>query len=727
MKTFTQLLRQLVKSAMGILLVAAAVMTLISGVGQQVSTQSTRKSIEYQYDTVALFNKKDFGVQTDMSAEELEWLNQSAAGHPDIIKSISNSWLFTGYSPDISPINYTTIKNPPFSVNSLVNYASDEETLYQFDALSCAMLEITILEIDENTAESRKFITVTDVDGSQSELGETYYVKKHCLGRVESVICLQEGYASPIGRDIYLDITAPTMEDLEAMELEVGGRYLIYTEEYIDLDWVLRQRISEDDNNFRLPFDKSKVYTSHPYGLDTVDSNGTVYNYYENTVGDEKVYKAFASASLYMADSCAATVCDYSELPWMPMGFDEYGALAGYQRITDCKPDFVHYNPNDSQNMDISEEGAEVIPQSEYEQYYSVPTIAKLTEGQSAEEFLSSKKGVEWSEKLSDMDINNHALPLIAVDKIGYQADFAREQARIVEGRDFSEKELSDGSRVAIISQSLAAANNISVGDTIDLSSYSYDYNIPHDRSLREMYTFSFPHTALYSKRFGFETDAQKFEVVGLYRGENEWANSESSYGFTPNTVFIPKSAVSSAKRYFTRNGGMFLSVVLQNGKADEFLELAKEAGLSAEFTTFDRGYSGITEALESYMRVSSKAAYVGAAAFVVITVLFLALFVFTRAKTVSVMNALGARTKDKLSYVFLSGMGLALPGCVLGCAVSVAAWDNITRKLMEINSVSVEINSSPAGMCAALALIGAAVIAVGVIACAGAVVGKKR
>ena len=163
----------------------------------------------------------------------------------------------------------------------------------------------------------------------------------------------------------------------------------------------------------------------------------------------------------------------------MPMGFDEYGAPAGYQRITDRKPDFVSYNPNDSQNMDISEEGAEVIPQSEYEQYYSVPTIAKLTEGQSAEEFLSSKKGVEWSEMLSDLDINNHALPLIAVDKIGYQADFAREQARIVEGRDFSEKELSDGSRVAIISQSLAAANNISVGDTIDLSSYSYDYNIP--------------------------------------------------------------------------------------------------------------------------------------------------------------------------------------------------------------------------------------------------------
>ncbi len=101
----------------------------------------------------------------------------------------------------------------------------------------------------------------------------------------------------------------------------------------------------------------------------------------------------------------------------------------------------------------------------------------------------------------------------------------------------------------------------------------------------------SFPHTALYSKRFGFETDEQKFEVVGLYRGENKWANSESSYGFTPNTVFIPKSAVSFARN--DSNGGMFLSVVLQNGKADEFLELAKEAGLLAEFTTFDRGYSG--------------------------------------------------------------------------------------------------------------------------------------
>lgn len=726
MKTFKQLLRQPVRSAMGILLVAAAMMMLICGVGQQVSTQVTRKSIEYQYDTVALYYKKAFGRQTDMSAEELDWLNRTAAEHPDVVKSISNSWLFTGYAPGISPINYTSVKEPPSSGSSLVYYMPDSGIQYQFDALSCAMLEVSIKEIDGEISESEKFITVTDAEGNQSKLSETYYAKMKCVGRVEGAVGLEKGYSSPVGRDIYLDTIAPTLEDLQDMGLEVGGRYLIYTEEYIDLDWILRQRISEDEDNFRLPFDAAKVYQKHPYGLDTVDSIGTVYNYYENTVGGKKVYKAFVSDDLYMANSCAATVCDYSKLPWMPMGFDEYGAPSGYKRITDRKPDFVSCNQSNSQNMDISEADADVIPQSEYEEYYSVPTVVRLPDGQSAADFISSQEAGEWSEKLEDMDINNHALPLMAVDKIGYQADFAREQARIVEGRDFSEKELAEGRDVVILSQSLAAANNISVGDMIELSAYSFDYNIPHDSSSKEMSMFSFPHTALYSKRFGFETDARKFEVVGLYRGENEWSNSESSYGFTPNTIFVPKSAMASAERYFPRNGGMFLSAVLQNGRAEEFSELVGEAGLSAQFTTFDRGYSAITEALENYLTVSSKAAYVGAAAFILITVLFLVLFVFTKSSTVAIMNALGARTKDKLGYVCLSGIGLALPGSILGCVLSVAAWDKITRRLMEISSVSVEINSSPAGMCIALASIGAAVITAGILASAGAVVGRK-
>lgn len=115
-----------------------------------------------------------------------------------------------------------------------------------------------------------------------------------------------------------------------------------------------------------------------------------------------------------------------------------------------------------------------------------------------------------------------------------------------------------------------------------------------------------------------------------------------------------------------------------------------------------------------------------GAAAFILITLLFLVLFVFTKSSTVAIMNALGARTKDNLSYVFLSGMGLALPGSILGCVISFATWDKITQRLMEMNSVSVEINSSPAGICIVLALIGAAVIVVGVLASA-MVVGRKK
>ena len=237
------------------------------------------------------------------------------------------------------------------------------------------------------------------------------------------------------------------------------------------------------------------------------------------------------------------------------------------------------------------------VPAEEYIPDYRVPTMARL-EGE-AEDFLASEEGFLWRQALKEMEISNHGFPVLAVEKLGYQAAFVRGQTRIVEGRDFTEEERSGGSRVCILSESLAAANGLKVGDTIDLRYYGYDYNIAAQQE--SMSRTSSPSAAIYSRREGFLAETEKYRIVGLYRQNNAWRNGDDPYGFTPNTVFVPKASVSG--EMMTKKGGVYYSIVLQNGKKYEFEELQREAGYPDLFLCTDQGYSQIRDTARSGRR----------------------------------------------------------------------------------------------------------------------------
>lgn len=176
------------------------------------------------------------------------------------------------------------------------------------------------------------------------------------------------------------------------------------------------------------------------------------------------------------------------------------------------------------------------ISAEEYVPNYCVPTIVKLDS--TAEDYLRSEEGVLWRTTLAEMEISHHGFPVLAVDKLGYQVTFAREQARIIEGRDFAESERINGSKVCIISETVATANGLKVGDTIDLQTYGYDLNINvQQKELRQ--STSFPSAAVYSRAMGFTSNMESYTIVGLYRQTNAWQNQADPYGMTPNTIFV--------------------------------------------------------------------------------------------------------------------------------------------------------------------------------------------
>lgn len=678
MKSIKQLLRQPVKTIAGIVLVALAVAILVTCVGQYAAAALTRSEMDRQYDTVVLTTDADRSLSWPESGEYYEWYqdlveNRTVGERTDIVKTISNTGLLSAYIPQMTPDNYTRYDD--FSGN----YGTGELGV----PYNCTVLVVTLNEIGTEVAEDK--VSVNGNDGSYAEIDKCASIS--CRGTVDQVIALQEGFNSPEGFTINLTVKAANKAALEAMDLKTGQRYLVYGMDYFDDDWFFRQQIAEDEWNFAQPFDMSKVYKDHPLGPDYEwTENEWEWYYYENIVKDEKVYVGFDADSLStQLRNCSLTVCDYASLSHVVFQMDENNNILGFEGLTDQRVLL------EDEHSDLMQQyGSTLISKVEYMQMYSVPTIAELKA--SVGDFLNSADGKVWQTVLKSIEVNNHAFPVLAVDKLGYQAEFAREQARIVQGRDFTQAELENGEKVCIISESQAVANGLSVGDTISMQTYHHDPNITEHVLGTHYPNEASPYASFYSQARGFSSEPESYTIVGLYRLDNE-RGGKSSYGFTSSTLFIPKNSASGS--VVTSDGGVFRSIILQNGKLDAFNEALEEVGYKEMFVAYDQGYSEIVTALESYETVSSRALYVGIGAYAAVMLLFILLYPMRQGSVLVTMGSLGATRGKKLRHLLASSAGILLPGSALGAVAGGLLWEKVAAELMAAVNVSIPLEAN--------------------------------
>ena len=339
--------------------------------------------------------------------------------------------------------------------------------------------------------------------------------------------------------------------------------------------------------------------------------------------------------------------------------------------------------PNINWDRWITDENGELIQitQEEYRQRYSVPTIVHIVGD--AQEYLQSESGQRWTEQIALMEVNYQVFPVVGVDKLGYVADFARETARIVEGRDFTQEELESGAKVCIISETLAAANGLGVGDTISPQFYNYDWDSPNQAFISDGKGVVNPSAYTYTANTEFVGNAEEYVIVGLYRQDNAWGDvSENLYSFIPNTIFVPKVSVSADMDY--GNQAFFQTLVLENGTIAEFRAVVDEAGYEDLFVYYDQGYSTISASLHNYKEVAQRAMMVGVIVYGVILVLFLLLFPGSQRKVLSTMKALGTHRRCKITHVFMYGAGILLPGTVIGTGAGMLLWQRVVNALAE-------------------------------------------
>ena len=320
------------------------------------------------------------------------------------------------------------------------------------------------------------------------------------------------------------------------------------------------------------------------------------------------------------------------------------------------------------------------------------PTLVHL-EG-SVEDFLASEEATEWNEVMERMEINYHAFPIIGVDRLEHVAEFARGNAHIVEGRNFTLEELATGAKVCLISYDLAQANGIQLGDTLSTSFYSHVDNVPYQGYLSEGVGLVKPAAYFYTAATEM-SEAQGYTVIGFYAQINEpWKfDPVNGFAFTPNVIFAPFNSVSVPMEQ--PGQGMFYAVELENGTMFEFEELAIEAGLESLFACYDGGFYLVEESIEMFQQTANRAVLVGVAVYGILLLLYLLLFPAQEKKTLRTMNSLGAPRKTRFAYLLTTVLGTLLPGTLLGMGLGAALWGVVAQKILDRSGAAftVELN----------------------------------
>lgn len=683
MKSVKQIMRQPLKTTTGIILMTLAVAILCICVGQSFAAKTTAESLNNRFTTIAipaglqmvdeLVIKPSVTLPDDLRL----WLEETAAEHPNVVKGIMKQGILSAHIPGLTPLNYTQGK-----------YIAEELTSGNFafhffepdpygTPYSCAMFVITLEEVSEPTANTKTYTVEKELQESDFSSYAEYQeylknVKEETVavgytikfsGTITNVVSLQEGFRDPTGMIARLSMTVPTLEQIERLNLIPGQQYLVYGTDYYDEDWAFRGLLGHEDNQNPIKIDsfdmsQLKVLTEEelqkysgypPYSMP--------YARYGSLLLTKAEYERINAISMTL--STPVSLLQYEEIR------DEVGNLLELRKVTTI-------NYTDLNGEEIT------VDYDDYIQRYTIPTITQLNG--SVEDFLKTDEGVLWNTALERDAINNSAFAVIGVDKLGYMADFARQNAQIVEGRDFTEEETSNGSQVCVIHEALAAANGLKIGDTITANFYQTDFSLPYQSNKNQKRGLLNPSASLYFDTTPF-TETAEYTIVGFYRTNELWCDvSENEYGFSPNTIFVPKTSVETDMEY--GDSVLFTTPAIQNGQLDAFRELVGMAGYSERFVYHDQGYSVIAGNFHNYEDLAEQVLVVGAAVYAVILLLFLLLYPHSQGKVVATMESLGVPIEKRFGHVMLSAIAVIAPATILGASLGMLLWQSVVSGL---------------------------------------------
>lgn len=693
MYSFRQLFRQPMKTLSGVLLVGLAVAVLCVSFAQVLAAEQTTEMLKQTFKTVALTK--------GMTETEEAWMEQFCADNPQIITEDVNHLLASGYISALTQDNETAHLQPLTHMND--HYLSEPDT----PVYSAAMLEITLTALDVQEGEETRYRPMED-GNSISGIKSTYDGYTVTLfGRIDRVIGLEEGYSDPTDFQLRIFLRTKDRQEYLDLGLEVGGRYLIYTEEYVDADFLLRNAIMNRgivtfwEEGVEVPawhMEALETFTDYYFDQDAYfqdamnNPNGVNRNdYYVTRTGyklriGDLIYRVNGN-QLEMFRTAEVTLENAGGVPTSvtTVQLDESGEIIQSETATD-----ELYRYRDS-------EGAEqTMTWEEHGSRYENPVIVRL-EG-TAEEFLESEDGRLWKQALSDLQVNADTYPVIGVTDLRAYADFACGRATVSDGREFTEEEIETGANVCILSKSMAERCGLNVGDTIDIRYFTYDYANPYQDFIRDGAGLVNPTAYRYRSQTMELLTAQTYTIVGFYEQSAPWDNVDNNYfQFTPNTVFVPGGSITGGTD--TAEAGMFRTLVVESDQMRTMQYLTVEADMDHLLYYYDNGYNDLSDSLDGFREAARQLLPLGLTVYAVLMILYLFLFPCQQGRNLVVMDAQGTGKASMALFVTRTAMGTLIPGSLLGCAAGVYLWEYVCDALREYMDAGVALTLDTASI----------------------------
>ena len=700
MNTVRQLSRQPIKTTAIILLIALAVAVLCVSMGQAMAANSMEAALDDRFTTTALATNKYQYYRDTYYLEELQQEINSITilmekpeeirelmlsldeRYPEYVEAIHSPGLATAYIPELTAANSTELVSNSTSDGGFWSTSPSGAPYTQVVA------RITLTEVCEPEyyyydeldnlgtvgAEVLQTLDASAVldalghpqDLTQEELDGLLPISVELTGTVEQVYGLQEGYADPTGYTARMTLILPDRASLEELELEIGGEYMVYGMDYYDNDWSLRNMIF-----------------SHAYGINSAEFGSAVSATAIDAFDPEKLVmltqEQIDGYNMFYVYANAQYPPEYQVAYYIHEEVREDGSTAISRCINLTNLDMLNYRSVSFTLCDLSAMSPELGEE------YAVPTITKM-EG-SAEEILESAL---WDQALNRTNISNHSYAVIGVDDLGAVGSFAEQSTWIAQGRDFREKELAEGARVCILSAHLAERNGLSVGDTVSLQYLNYDWEDPYQNFLSDGYGITAPGGYFYSTKAGFAGEGEEYTIVGLYEMDYLWKGASTLYAVTPNTVFVPKAAVTGDMDYNAL--GVFYTAVLKNGTMDSFADELTRLGEEGLFQVDDQGYAEVFESLHDYKEVARQAMVIGLGVYGIIMLVFLLFYPGMQRKALITMWTLGAAGKEKRGHMAAALLGVLIPGTVAGLVFGCLLWSRVVAELMDSARVVLEL-----------------------------------
>jgi len=253
--------------------------------------------------------------------------------------------------------------------------------------------------------------------------------------------------------------------------------------------------------------------------------------------------------------------------------------------------------------------------------------------------------------------------------------EFHQERLRLLSGRLFTEEEAESGAKVCVMTETLADAGGLSVGDTV---------------TLRTMDNTGLPAADCY---WGTDslTNSDDYEIVGIV----------NYYEGLQYNVYVPSVPASAQPEKYVYKLGQ---ATLKNGTAEEFVAAVTPLlPARATIDVYDQGYQAVADSLSVIRGASAALSAVAFVAAVVVLLFFAFLFVEKQRDTVETMRCFGTtKAETRLYLLFGAGLIALVAVCIgvwIGTRFAAQLITNAYSFVSELQSVDLRYSSGYLGI----------------------------